>query len=128
MNDSEHIFDNFIEIAKAFSDPNRVRAFMVLRNGELCVCQIIELLGLAPSTVSKHMSILKKAGLVQSRKEERWMYYRLPKEGEGVLNQSTLKWIFEVLRHDSTVYKDGKSMDKIIKQNPSSLCRMQRGK
>jgi DNA-binding transcriptional ArsR family regulator len=48
--------------------------------GELCVCQIIELLGLVPSTVSKHMSILKQAGLVENRKEARWMYYRLPKK------------------------------------------------
>jgi len=52
-----------INIAKAFSDENRVRALMMLCNGELCVCQLIEMLGLAPSTVSKHMTILYQAGL-----------------------------------------------------------------
>lgn len=56
---------------------NRVRPLMALDGRELCVCQIIELLGLAPSTVSKHMSILKQARLVEIRKNGRWAYYRL---------------------------------------------------
>ena len=70
--------DGFIEITKAISDPNRVRILMALRAGELCVCRIIELLQLAPSTVSKHLTILKRAGLIEGRKEGRWMHYRLP--------------------------------------------------
>ena len=69
---------DFVAVTKALSDRNRIRALLALRRGELCVCQIIALLGLAPSTVSKHMSILKQAGLVKSRKEERWMHYSLP--------------------------------------------------
>ena len=52
--------------------------FLALRQKEFCLCQIIELVGLAPSTVSKHMSILKQSRLVNSRKDGRWMYYRLP--------------------------------------------------
>lgn len=72
-----------VAVAKALSDSNRMRALLALRKGKLCVCRIIALLGLAPSTVSKHMAILKNAGLVQCRKEERWMYYRLPTAGDG---------------------------------------------
>jgi DNA-binding transcriptional ArsR family regulator len=49
----------------------------MLTSGELCVCQVTEVLQLAPSTVSKHMSILRQAGLVEARKEGRWIYYRL---------------------------------------------------
>ena len=67
----------FIDINKALSDESRVRALLALRDQELCVCQLIELLGLAPSTVSKHMTILKQAGLVEGRKDGRWIYYRL---------------------------------------------------
>ena len=63
-------------IVKALADENRVRALMALRAGELCVCQIIELLQLAPSTVSKHMTVLKQARLVESRKQGRWTYYQ----------------------------------------------------
>ncbi len=64
-------------VLKALADENRVRILTALRPKELCVCQIVELLGLAPSTVSKHMAILKQARLVDSRKESRWMFYRL---------------------------------------------------
>ena len=53
---------DFMAITKALSDPNRVRILLALRDGELCVCQITELFGFAPSTVSKHLSILHGAG------------------------------------------------------------------
>ena len=74
---------SFIAITSALSDPNRVRVLMALhKRGELCVCQIVELLGLAPSTVSKHLFILKSAGLVDARKQGRWMYYRPADDGD----------------------------------------------
>jgi len=68
---------DFMTITKALADENRVRLLLALRGGQLCVCQMIELLGLAPSTVSKHLSILNQARLVEKRKEERWIYYGL---------------------------------------------------
>jgi DNA-binding transcriptional ArsR family regulator len=119
--------NEFIALTKALSDPQRVRAFMALRGGELCVCQIIELLGLAPSTVSKHMSVLRQAGLVESRKEERWMYYRLPEAGHAPVH-SSMRWVTEALSTDDTMRIDQKTIATITRQNPSSLCKMQRGK
>ena len=56
-------------IAKALSEKSSDR--------ELCLCQLIDLLGLAPSTVSKHMTVLQQAGLVQRLKQGRWHFYRL---------------------------------------------------
>ncbi len=121
--------DGFIAITKALSDTNRVRALIALRSGELCVCQIIELLGLAPSTVSKHMTVLKQAGLVKNRKEERWMYYRLPNEDEmPLIVQKTLKWVFTALDHDSIIDEDHCSLKKIAGQDLTKLCRQQRSK
>jgi DNA-binding transcriptional ArsR family regulator len=67
----------FIRQAKAISDPTRVRMLKLLEEGELCVCEIMEVLELAQSTASKHLGILKTAGLVESRKEGTWSYYRL---------------------------------------------------
>jgi hypothetical protein len=69
-----------VTIAKALSDENRVRILAILEGRDLCVCQVIELLGLAPSTVSTHLSILKHARLIDGRKHGRWMYYRLAGE------------------------------------------------
>ena len=56
--------ESILAITRALSDENRVRALMALGDQEVCVCQLIELLQLAPSTVSKHMSVLKQARLV----------------------------------------------------------------
>lgn len=124
----ENRVKNIVSITKALAEANRIRALMALRKGELCVCQIIELLGLAPSTVSKHMSILKLAGLVQNRKEERWMYYRLPDKHERSAEvQGALAWIFVALEKDETVCRDAAQLEQITRKNPSRLCKRQRG-
>ena len=79
----------FMSITKALADENRVRILMALRDGELCVCQITELFGYAPSTVSKHLSILFQARLVESRKDGRWIYYQLPdKKASAMVRQA----------------------------------------
>ena len=56
---------DLMAVTKALADESRVRILLALKPGKLCVCQIVELLQLAPSTVSKHMSILKHARLVE---------------------------------------------------------------
>ena len=67
-------------IIKAISDKNRMRVVAALwRFDELCACQITELLQVSGATASRHMAILNKAGLVDSRKDGRWVYYRLRK-------------------------------------------------
>jgi len=121
--------EKFVTVVKALSDANRIRALLALKTDELCVCQIIELLGLAPSTVSKHMSILKLAGLVKSRKEERWIYYRLPDHTQdGAMIQKTLDWVFQSLEKDDMVSEDSKRLGEIVKQNPLILCKKRREK
>ena len=74
------MFD-FMNITEALADENRVRILMALDQRELCVCQIIDLLQLSPSTVSKHLSILRNARLINSRKAGRWIF-ELFKAGE----------------------------------------------
>ena len=79
-----------ISTAKALSDAHRVRVLAALRDRrELCVCQITELLGLATATVSRHMSLLQAAQLVDSRKEGRWVYYRLSDSYRGADSSET---------------------------------------
>ena len=115
---------DFVVVTKALSDSNRVRALLALRRGELCVCQIIALLGLAPSTVSKHMSILKQAGLVKSRKEERWMHYSLPEASDRTpVIQGALEWVFKSLVKDQGIKNDAEHLARILRQSPETLCR-----
>lgn len=82
-----------VSIAKALSDENRVKALMLLCGRELCVCEIVDFLKLAPSTVSKHMSILKAAGLVDARKEEKWMYYKIAEKAPSPAVHDILGWL-----------------------------------
>ena len=119
--------DQFVAVTKALSDSHRVRAFMALRKGELCACQIIELLELAPSTVSKHMSILKQAGLVDSRKDSRWVYYRLAdakKSEHDILKTITMAIAF--LEKDKKICTDDKILAKITCETLELLCKRQR--
>ena len=96
-----------------------------LRERELCGCQLIELLGLAPSTVSKHMSILKHAGLVDCRKSGRWMYYRWPEEDVTVTTRKTLGWLEDMIKNQSTLKKDAKHLRAILRIDPEELCKRQ---
>jgi ArsR family transcriptional regulator len=68
---------SLVEVYKALAHPARLRILAMLRGGELCVCQITAVLGLATSTVSAHLSELRRAGLVVERKDGRWVAYRL---------------------------------------------------
>ena len=115
-----------LRVTKALADLQRVRILMLLRSGELCVCQIIEVLALAPSTVSKHLSILNTAGLVDSRKEGRWMYYRLPEGAAGALVRPVLKWLADTLKNDEMIEQDAKKLKTVVACDPGSLCRRQR--
>ena len=65
------------EIFKAMSDPCRLAILKLLREGELCVCEIMTAIDRPQSSTSHHLSILRRAGLVKERKEGKWSRYRL---------------------------------------------------
>lgn len=74
MND----ISEFVRVAKAISDPNRVKILKMLEQREMCACELVAALSLAQPTVSKHLKQLVEAGLILSRKEGAWTHYRLP--------------------------------------------------
>ena len=115
----------FMNITKALADENRVRTLLALRQGELCVCQITELFGLAPSTVSKHLSILFQADLVESRKDGRWIYYKLPGKDAPVAVREAIDWAEKALADNPQVLEDNQRLKKILKQDPTDLCKRQ---
>jgi ArsR family transcriptional regulator len=113
----------FISLAKALADQTRVRALLALGERELCVCQLIELLALAPSTVSKHMSILHQARLVDRRKEGRWIYYRLADDHVPIEAKEALAWISRSLGDDPQIRKDKERLRQILRLRPEELCK-----
>jgi DNA-binding transcriptional ArsR family regulator len=112
-------------VIKALADENRVRILVALWPEELCVCQIVELLGLAPSTVSKHMAILKQARILDSRKEGRWMFYRIAEDGVPVEAKRIMSLVVELLASDPKVREDAKQLKRILKMDRDELCRKQ---
>ncbi len=115
--------NEFLAITKALSDEGRVRILLALRTGELCVCQLTELLALAPSTVSKHMAILKQAGLVTLRKDGRWVYYRLAREGASPMVRRAIEWVFQSVGTSARARKDKKRLREILKVDKEQLCK-----
>ena len=120
--------ERLLPITKALADGNRVRILMALRGGELCVCQLIALLGLAPSTVSKHVSILRRAGLVESRKEGRWIFCR---HAGGVADTEAplvvveaMNWMASHLDGDPQIEADVERLKGILKTDRDELCRV----
>lgn len=114
----------FIKTTKALADTNRVRVLLALRGRELCVCRIIELLQLAPSTVSKHLAILKHAELIEGRKEGRWMHYRLPDQNSTAWK--TLDWVFESLGNLPETHVDEKRLESIMEIKLEKLTQIYR--
>ncbi len=114
------------QVFKALADPNRLRALGALEGKELCVCQVVELLGLAPSTVSKHMSVLAHAGLIEGNKRGRWMYYRHVREPANASVRMLLDVLPDLLDQETRIRKDALPLEKILALDPEVLCCKQR--
>jgi DNA-binding transcriptional ArsR family regulator len=74
---NEEALSSEAKIFKALSDINRLKIVQLLKEGELCACELTFVLSNSQSTVSHHLSVLKNAGLIKERKEGKWSYFRL---------------------------------------------------
>ena len=80
MNKLEYSENDCIQIFKAIGDETRFEIIRMLRDGELCACKILDHFNFSQPTLSYHMKILTKCGLVEARKEGLWMQYSLNAE------------------------------------------------
>lgn len=101
------------KVFKALSDVNRIRILKMLEIRPLCVCEITDVMGLATSTVSKHLSILRDAGFIMDEKVGKWVNYSLnqsrPDTYAGQLMPLLAKW----LPNDETVQKDAEKVSSV---------------
>lgn len=114
-----------LEVAKALADANRLRLLNVLRRGELCACQLTELIGLAPSTMSRHLAVLTRAGLVTARKEGRWMHFRLAGPDAPAVVREALEWVARGMAGSARAAGDAVRLREILEEDPTELCRRQ---
>lgn len=103
-----------LELAlKAAADPTRTRILKLLQRGGLCVCQVQAVLGLAPSTVSKHLAILKLAGLVEDRRDGKWIHYALADGARNPHATALLTLLRGRLDRDPRVLADRRRLDEV---------------
>ena len=109
-----------LRVLKALSDTQRIRIVKMLEIRPLCVCEITDVLGLAQSTASKHLAILRDAELILDEKDGKWVYYSLNRKGRDRRIARLLTMVHEWLPDDETIGKDARRVRTV---NRDVLCR-----
>ena len=109
------------QLFKALGDNTRLRILALLFSGELCVCDIKETLNLPQSTVSRHLSYLRNAGLVKSCRKQKWMHYRLLSNPDSLVHGAVelLKQQLPVL---ATIQEDQVNLKTYLEEKGESGC------
>jgi len=102
-----------VKLFKALSDSNRIRILKMLEIRPLCVCEITEILQLATSTVSKHLSILRNVDLILDTKEGRWVNYELNHSGKDLYVNQILLLMINWIADDEIIIKDAERVQVI---------------
>jgi DNA-binding transcriptional ArsR family regulator len=113
--------DAAVEISRALGHPARMRTIAMLRTGELCVCQITEVLRLAQSTVSSHLRELRRSGLITERKEGRWVYHALSENPEA---KPWLDAALSMAHDDPQLQADACRVEELRRLPVEDLCRL----
>jgi DNA-binding transcriptional ArsR family regulator len=107
---------------KAVSDPTRARILKILEGGEICVCQIIAVIGLSQSTISKHLFLLRAAGLIKDRRERKWIHYSLDGKSDNPYVGTLLRNIRKWLNDDPLILKDRERAALARDIGPVAIC------
>lgn len=97
----------------ALADPTRLRILSLLRDGEICVCHIHASLDVPQPTASRHLAYLRKAGLVEARRDGVWMHYRLAKLADPVV-RSVVTAALHALTHATISGKDDGRLQAVL--------------
>jgi len=110
------------DVLKSVADPTRIRILKILEDGEMCVCEIIAVIALGQSTISKHLFLLRTAGLIKGRRDKKWIHYSLDgKIGDpyaGTLLRNIRKW----LNDDPVILKDRERAVVARDIGPVAIC------
>lgn len=99
-------------IFKALSDPTRLRLLSLLSEGEVCVCFLCEVLKLVQPKVSRHLAYLKRAGLVKSHREGKWIYYGWAELGDPV-SRNLLAGLRDWMAKDETLRRERAALKRV---------------
>ena len=107
---------SFAAVFKALSDDSRLRIINLLfSSGELCVCDIEQVMGFTQTKVSRHLAYLRKTGLVDDRKKGLWMLYSIAKPRDEE-HKKVLEFLGDILRSDPVARRDAERLASRIKK------------
>ncbi|MCB2182464.1 MAG: metalloregulator ArsR/SmtB family transcription factor [Desulfobulbaceae bacterium] len=110
-----------VHLIKALSDETRLRILALLQDGELCVCDLMSVLQLPQSTVSRHLAYLRNAGWAEDRRQNKWMYYQLNRETSG-LQKKLLTQLQEHLAQLAQIKNDRKKLQDYLASKKEQCC------
>ena len=109
-----------VRFAKALADSTRLRVVAALRHRELCVCELCDALEATQSTLSTHLTLLRDAGVTRTRKQGKWIYYRLSDEAAPLIE--TFLSHFADARRDKRIRRDTDRLRWRLKLRENGCC------
>lgn len=109
-----------VTFAKALGDPTRLRVITALRQRELCVCELCDALEATQSTLSTHLTLLRDAAITRTRKQGKWIYYRLSDEATPLIE--TFLRYFADARRDKRMRRDTDRVRRRLKLRENGCC------
>jgi len=109
-------------VMKAVADPTRVRILKILEGGEICVCQVIAVIALGQSTISKHLFLLRAAGLIKDRRDRKWIHYSLDGKNGNPYAGAVLRNIRKWMNDDPVIARDRERAAHAKAIGPMAIC------
>ena len=108
-------------VFKGFADPTRIRILSALAAGELCVCDIVDILRLPQPTVSRHLAYLRRSGLVEATRESKFAHYRLA-EPEHAVHRNLVNCVRTCFRGIATLDKERRQAEARVAARAIEPC------
>ncbi len=112
--------EQFESLFQALGDRTRLRILNLLATGEICVCFLVEVLGEPQPKISRHLAYLRRAGLVEARRDGKWIHYRLAEPASPVV-ATILTAVASALCCEKTMARDRTALGRVCCNVPKAL-------
>src|ERR1700733_7923094 len=110
-----------VSVFQSLGDPVRWRIIQLIRKEALCVCEVAEILDMPQSSVSSHLQVLRKAGLLESERCEKWIYYRAARKARAMLEMAA-RFFEPHPTLDAVLTRDVKKAVKRLARRAETCC------
>ncbi len=108
---------DIVKIFKALADPTRLRIMLLLLRRDLCVCELMYILGMEQSRVSHHMRVLRDAGIAEDVREGRWIIYRVSEGAKPLLKELLAGALRDRIEASDEASDDTLKLEACVREN-----------